>query len=256
MNIQQYKMSGRPICLRVTRACNAKCSFCLAPPDNLLIPVDQIFARLTAIRKLGFRNVDLCGGEPTIRNDLNQIIDKCIELKMIPSITTNGIHIPDSLLVSLAKTKIVKVSIHGGKDAHDKIVGVPGSWLKLSANIDKMLKAGINICVQTVVHADCSNDLDDVVKFCLEKGITLLRLAPFVPRGEGKNVKEQMTLSAEERKALITRSRESIEKEKLNTRWLNFSSPMFVIETSGDLMLEGADEENDICIGNILDLVK
>lgn len=83
--------------LSITEACNFRCQYCL--PNGFQKPCDMNFLRrneiinlIKAFAQLGTKKIRLTGGEPTIRNDLVEIIGAIREIKTIETIalTTNG----------------------------------------------------------------------------------------------------------------------------------------------------------------------
>ena len=62
------------ICFRVTRYCNARCGFCLAPPDGVKTTASALTHRLDWLLAHGVRRIHFCGGEPTLHPALPQLL--------------------------------------------------------------------------------------------------------------------------------------------------------------------------------------
>src|SRR3954447_7802388 len=45
----------KSVCLRVTRACNAACDFCLAPPDGVHVPLERVLRQVGWLASRGVR---------------------------------------------------------------------------------------------------------------------------------------------------------------------------------------------------------
>jgi GTP 3',8-cyclase len=99
--------------------CNLRCVYCM-PLDarrttqngNLLTPEEiEIVAR--AAIGIGFRKIRLTGGEPTLRPDLLEIVERLAALDGLKdlSLTTNGILLP-RLAPALARAGLRRVNIH------------------------------------------------------------------------------------------------------------------------------------------------
>ena len=93
------------ICFRVTRNCNARCHFCLAPPDGdqpnaniLKHPIDWLLSQ-------GVKTIHFCGGEPTVHPALADLLTHTIECGGRNQLTSNGIVIADTLLPVLKSTR-------------------------------------------------------------------------------------------------------------------------------------------------------
>lgn len=105
--------------ISVTDRCNLRCVYCMpldgmtfVPGPELLTP-DEIERVARAAADAGFRKIRLTGGEPTLRRDVVEIVER---LARIPSIrdvvmTTNGLRLP-WLAEPLAKAGLRRVNIH------------------------------------------------------------------------------------------------------------------------------------------------
>jgi MoaA/NifB/PqqE/SkfB family radical SAM enzyme len=63
------------VCFRVTRFCNAHCSFCLAPPDGGRHPsASTLKNRIDWLLARGVESIHFCGDEPTIHRQLPELI--------------------------------------------------------------------------------------------------------------------------------------------------------------------------------------
>jgi len=90
--------------LSLTEACNFSCSYCL--PDGYqadgrprFLEVDEIGRLVRAFATLGMHKIRLTGGEPSLRRDLDQIIERVAGTPGIRkvAITTNGTLLPRRL---------------------------------------------------------------------------------------------------------------------------------------------------------------
>ncbi|HEX4383152.1 MAG TPA: radical SAM protein [Myxococcales bacterium] len=111
------------VCFRVTRACNARCGFCLAPWDGEHPDEATLARRIDWLLAQGVKALDFCGGEPTIHPALPRLIERAASAKT--RVTTNGISMPPRLVEALQRCGTqVKVSLHGARERHDLMVGV------------------------------------------------------------------------------------------------------------------------------------
>ena len=107
------------------------------------------------LKKTGCLGVALMGGEPFLRKDIWIIASKIKELGMELSVITNGTIISDEIIEKLKqlKPRAVAVSIDAANAAlHDKIRGVPGSFDKSWAFINRCLREELPVSVITTVH--------------------------------------------------------------------------------------------------------
>lgn len=90
--------------LSLTEACNFRCSYCL--PDGYqadgrprFLTVDEIGRLVRGFAALGMHKIRLTGGEPSLRRDLDQVIETVARVPGIRkvAITTNGTLLPRRL---------------------------------------------------------------------------------------------------------------------------------------------------------------
>jgi MoaA/NifB/PqqE/SkfB family radical SAM enzyme len=242
------------VCFRVTRYCNARCGFCLAPPDGAHPPVDVLKQRVDWLAEHGVRTLHFCGGEPTIHPGLPVLLAHAQARRCATRLTTNGIVLPGALLSALrANDTEVKLSLHGDRTHHDAIVGRPAFDLA-TQHLLSLLAAGVSATVQTTVVAGAEWVLDWVADYCLAHGVRRLSILPFIPRGNGYRTQGEYGLTAAQRSQLrerVRRKRHALQG-RLDVRWLDFASqPLHVVEADGRVILERASEAMDTVLGAI-----
>ncbi len=99
--------------------CNLRCVYCMplhgltfVPRADLLTP-EEIEQIARAAVRVGFEKVRLTGGEPTLRPDLIEIVERLARIPGLRTlaITTNGILLPE-LAVPLKRAGLTRVNIH------------------------------------------------------------------------------------------------------------------------------------------------
>ena len=236
------------MCFRVTRYCNARCGFCLAPPDGSHPDEATLANRIDWLVARGVKTIHFCGGEPTIHRDLTRLLIRARIQSAKTKLTTNGITMPTGLLEVLRSTDSeVKVSLHGDRSHHDKMVG-RAAFERTMENLRRLLAAGVSTSVQTTVVAGNGWVVNSVVQLCLTLGVRRLSILPFIPRGSGFGRRAEFGLSSTERDELrrdVKNKRRSL-SGRLDLRWLDFTArPTYVVEADGQVVLEGATEATD-----------
>jgi len=236
------------ICFRVTRYCNARCGFCLAPPDGSHADADTLIGRLGWVMARGVRTIHFCGGEPTIHPAIAQLIEYVHSRDGKTRLTTNGIAISDELIAVLrARRTEVKVSLHGDREFHNKMVGCE-AFERTTDNLRRLVACGVRASVQTTVVAGGEWVVEWVAAFCLTVGVRRLSILPFIPRGSGYERRDEYGLTINERGRLhdlVRRTRKAL-NGRLDVRWLDFTArPVPVVEADGTVVIEGATESLD-----------
>ncbi len=116
-----YDNHGRPITyvrLAVTDRCNLRCFYCMPEegirylPKKQLLTFEEIERLISLLASLGISKVRLTGGEPFVRNDLMQLINRISEIPGIKDLhlTTNGVltapHIPELKKIGIASVNL------------------------------------------------------------------------------------------------------------------------------------------------------
>jgi len=242
------------VCFRVTRYCNAACGFCLAPPDGTHPDADTLVHRLDWVFSHGVRTVHFCGGEPTIHPALPQLIDHVHARGGKSRLTTNGIEIPDHLIGVLRKHRTeVKVSVHGDRAHHDRMVGRE-AFDRTTANLRRLLSARVPASVQTTIVSGGEWVVEWMARFCRDAGVRRLSILPFIPRGSGNQHRSEYELTFTERRRLrelVSQKRKAL-SGCVEIRWLDFTArPVPVVESDGTVLLEGPTEAADQIFGKI-----
>lgn len=244
------------ICFRVTRNCNARCDFCLAPPEGEQPDEETLKHRIDWLLAHGVNIIHFCGGEPTVHPALSELLSYVQSNKGKCKLTTNGIVVDEHLLSVLRETNTeVKVSLHGDKIHHNAMMGVT-SFKHTTRNIYRMIAAGVRVSIQSTLVAGHEDEIEWLIDFCMDAGIKRLSILPFIPRGNGANCGDRFALTSQQRRDLrdkVKQRRHSL-CGQLDVRWLDFSGqPFYVVEPNGWIVAEAAMETKDEFIHRIPD---
>ena len=89
-----------------TYRCNSKCQMCYIW-KNPTSPKEEVTLETLAKLPNGFDNLNVSGGEPTLRTDLSEIIDIVYPKARITEISSNGLH-PNDSFRSSRSTRILR----------------------------------------------------------------------------------------------------------------------------------------------------
>lgn len=236
------------VCFRITRHCNANCCFCLAPADGATADLATLKHRVDWLLERGVREIHLCGGEPTIHPALPDLLFHIHSRNAKTRITTNGIELTEVIVAALRATGTrVKVSLHGDRSHHNRIVGRP-AFDQTVHNLQRLIRVGVKASVQTTVVAGALGSVDWMIEFCLHEGVKRLTLLPFLPRGAGLGRRDELELSAWQRSMLhnhVKQKRRAL-GNRVDLRWLDMAAKrLCVVEVDGRIVLQGGSERSD-----------
>ena len=104
--------------ISLTDNCNFRCTYCMPQeemewmPQSRLMSADEIVELAEVFVELGVTKIRLTGGEPLVRKDAGDIIQRLSKLPVELSLTTNGILVPKYIdLLKESGVKSINVSL-------------------------------------------------------------------------------------------------------------------------------------------------
>ena len=147
--------------LFITPRCNLKCVYCF--PDSPHRKAENEFSKQTVfdivdeLYALGTRYIVLLGGEPLLREDVDDIIDYIARKKIIVEVITNG-YFTRRHLPALKKVSYVCHSIDGNETDMEKNRG-KGSYGQIMESLALCRQNGIPIQMRTVFNKNNAGSL-------------------------------------------------------------------------------------------------
>jgi len=161
------------IALALTSKCNLSCPICMLklPPLSLLLSwwPDVSLDEIVKLKKYKNKVIALSGGEPTLREDLPNIIKTVIKTGNIPLLCTNGIKMCNENYVKELKEaglKIVNISFDGFRDNIYKVLrGKKLLYKKLKA-LKNLRKYKMYVWLTAVIVKGVNEDqIPSIIKF-------------------------------------------------------------------------------------------
>jgi len=165
--------------ISLTDRCNLRCVYCMpltgltfTPPAELLTAAEVETVARAAVG-IGFRKFRLTGGEPTLRADLVEIVERLARVPGVGDLamTTNGVLLPP-LAQPLARAGLTRVNVH--LDSLDPVrlarVMRWGSLAEIWAGIEAAEAAGLRPMKLNTVVARGFNEEDVVPLAALTLG--------------------------------------------------------------------------------------
>ncbi len=237
------------VCLRITRACNAKCAFCQAPDlhDNQSWTASEIGRVAKRLAGVGVKSVKLSGGEPTTRKDLPEIICAAASEGLSVTVISNGIHITDSALNALRDCGgKLKVSVHFGDIRNDSVLG-NRSFASVVNTVRRAVALGIPVGFNSVVYRENVDAMGTVLSLAEGLGAAKVSYFPVVNRGSAfasdfedersKAFRQRVQTEAKSLRALFPR---------LRIRAIDLANDDYwIIDHTGTLFISRGPESED-----------
>ncbi len=196
----------RDLRISLTDRCNFRCFYCLPNGEPPLARKDTILtfeeiAYLTDIFvSLGIEKIRLTGGEPLIRKDVPQLVEKLSKFKpqlKDLALTTNGFDFPRHA-AALKAAGLDRVTLSLDSLDREKFLDITGvdALEKVYASIDAAKEFGfepvkINACV---VRGHNDDELVGFARFAREYAISM-RFIEFMPLDSGHEWSREMVVS-------------------------------------------------------------
>ena len=153
----------RPIsagCL-ITRRCNLKCQYCYGNDESLPareLPAAEWARMFERLKSWGLMRVDLSGGEPTIRRDLQDIARAALEAELNVVLSTNGLLLSRRGLSAFSTDVRLHISVDSGfAEVHEAsrvrrdLRPSTGSFEETMAIVSDAVNRGFQVRVMTCI---------------------------------------------------------------------------------------------------------
>jgi len=163
--------------LAVTYRCNNKCLHCYTGGSRVTreLTKKEWFKVIDKIFELGIPHVVFTGGEPTLRDDLPELIAYAEKVGLICGLVTNGRRLKDKAyfksLVDAGLDHIqVTLESHDPK-IHDKITGIAGSWIETVEGLKNAVESPIYTITNTTLNKYNVNSILETIDFLHSLGL-------------------------------------------------------------------------------------
>lgn len=178
--------------ISLTDRCNLRCVYCMPMhglsfvPNEELLTAEELEKVARAAVDVGFKKVRLTGGEPTLRQDIVEIVYRLVNIDGVEQVvmTTNGYRLPH-IAQDLKDAGLKRVNIHVdslNKEAIAKIMRL-GSYEKAWAGIEAAERVGLRpIKLNAVITRGYNDDAAvDLARLTLTRSwqIRFIELMPF-----------------------------------------------------------------------------
>lgn len=193
--------------LALTYRCNNDCPHCYnarsrSYPELGTNDWKKIIDRLWQIN---IPHLIFTGGEPTLRDDLVELIAYAEEKGQITGLNTNGRRLSDpKFLASLVDAGLdhVQITIEShDPEIHDQMVNHKGAWNQTAAGIKNSLASPLFVMTNTTMLQNNRDSLNATLDFLGQSGVPTVGLNALIYAGRGKDV--GTGLSEEELKPLL-----------------------------------------------------
>lgn len=220
--------SARPLApyrmdLALTYRCNDDCAHCYnaRPRDYPEMSTTEWKQVIDKTWELGIPHIVFTGGEPTLRNDLPELVAHAEANGQITGINTNARRLSDAdFVAALIKAGLdhIQITVEShDPQIHDQMVGKSGAWKQTIAGLRNVLDSDLYVMTNTTMLQDNYTSLDKTLDFLAELGVPTIGLNALIYSGRGLDV--GTGLQERELPALLEMARQKTETNQQRLIW-------------------------------------
>ncbi|WP_186323884.1 radical SAM protein [Bacillus thuringiensis] len=181
----------------ITGKCNLRCRHCYLTDYTKQMSFERIenFIKYFASKKV--RGIGLLGGEPLIRDDLEDIVYLISKENIITKIASNGTLISADRAKNLVQNgcKQYQISLEGHSPEFSDPVRGKGTFEKSLKGASILKNEGAWVSFAVTISKQNAKYIEQIHNLALQAGIDQLKVAAFVPIGTGKMYQESYGLT-------------------------------------------------------------
>lgn len=159
------------VSLTITNRCNYKCIYCYGAyyeRKDKDIPLKTWLSLIDELAEMGTQMIHLGGGEPLLRNDMEEIINRVKGHNMICRLNTNGALVPKKIN-QLKRLDSICISLDGNEAANDRNRG-NGTFKEIMEGIKCAKASGIPTHISATITTNSIETVDEVFDIAREIG--------------------------------------------------------------------------------------
>ena len=211
--------------LALTFKCQNNCVHCYAggPHETSELNTEQWKEVIDRLWQIGMFILTFTGGEPTLREDLPELLLYAQNKGMVTGLITNGRRLKAKSYVKIlekAGLDFVQVTLESKKaEIHDLMTGTKGSWKETVAGIKNAVQTKIYVTTNTTLSKYNANDFLNTIDFIKELGVAAFGCNSLIYSGKANAVSEEFALPLEALNEVLPQIRDKANRLGLKFLW-------------------------------------
>jgi radical SAM protein with 4Fe4S-binding SPASM domain len=211
--------------LAVTFRCQNDCVHCYAggPHETPELTTAQWKSVIDKLSDIGVFIVTFTGGEPTLREDLPELLLYAQNKGIVTGLISNGRRLKDKAYVEVLEKSgldFVQITLESHKPAvHDQMTNQKGSWKETVAGIKNAVQSQIYVSTNTTLSKHNAADFLTTIDFIKGLDVDAFGCNSLIYSGKAPEASEEFALSTEELKTLLPQIRTKAHMLGLKFLW-------------------------------------
>ena len=211
--------------LALTYRCNNKCLHCYSGTATISkeLSTEEWKKVIDRAYDLGVPQILFTGGEPTLREDLIELIKHAEAVGLVTGLVTNGRRLKDlNYVMKLADAGLdyAQVTLESHKpEIHDAITETPESWKETVAGIRNLLKTSIYTSVNMTLNRQNLKYTVETVDFFHKLGLKRFSANGLIYAGKGVKAASSFAVEEKELQLLLEEIRDKARGYRMQFTW-------------------------------------
>jgi radical SAM protein with 4Fe4S-binding SPASM domain len=211
--------------LALTFRCQNDCMHCYAggPHETPELTTAQWKSVIDKLSEIGVFILTFTGGEPTLREDLPELLLYAQEKGMVTGLITNGRKLKDESYVEMLEKSgldFVQVTLESHKpEVHDLVTGEKGSWNETVTGIRNAVKSQIYVSTNTTLNKHNADSFLTTIDFIKALDVDAFGCNSLIYSGKAPEASREFALPIEELNTLLPKIRDKAHLLGLKFLW-------------------------------------
>jgi radical SAM protein with 4Fe4S-binding SPASM domain len=217
--------------MALTFRCQNNCIHCYAggPHETPELTTQQWRQVIDRLSVIGIFILTFTGGEPTLREDLPELLLYAQNKGMVTGLITNGRRLKDKAYVETlekAGLDFVQVTLESHKaKVHDLMTASPGSWKETVAGIRNAVNSQIYVTTNTTLSKHNAPDFLDTVDLIKALDVDAFGCNSLIHSGKAESVSQEFALNFNQLNEILPKIR--IKAQQLGLKFLWYTPTQY-----------------------------
>ncbi len=211
--------------MALTFRCQNNCMHCYAggPHETKELSTSQWKKIIDKLHQIEVFILTFTGGEPTLREDLSELLTYAQKKGLVTGLITNGRKLVSKNYVDILERSgldFAQITLESHKPKiHNLITKDPKSWRETITAIKNLIPTHIYTTTNTTLNQHNKNDFLDTIDFIKELGVASFGCNSLIYSGKANQIAKEFGLSIKDLKEILPKIKDKAAKIGLKFLW-------------------------------------